>query len=149
MIAAAVDGKIHLISTKSLSRFAHNTAMLLYLKNKGVGIFFQREDKEFKADVLSGFLFELGDLDLTDTEWSDSRFRAEEEKYKRLTAERKRMEAESVAIGGMLTELAELDEPPIEFDEKLWHAVVDRVTVYNDDRPVYSLKDGIEITVML
>ena len=42
MIAAAVDGKIHLISTNSLSRFAHNTAMLLYLKNKGVGIFFQR-----------------------------------------------------------------------------------------------------------
>jgi hypothetical protein len=31
----------------------------------------------------------------------------------------------------------------------LWHAVVDRVTVYNDDRLVYSLKDGSEITVML
>ena len=39
--------------------------------------------------------------------------------------------------------------PPIEFDEKLWRAVVDRVTVYSDDRPVYSLKDGSEITVML
>ena len=38
--------------------------------------------------------------------------------------------------------------PPIDFDEKLWHAVVDKVTVYNDDRPVYSLKDGSEITVM-
>ena len=36
-----------------------------------------------------------------------------------------------------------------EFDEKLWHAVVDRVTVYNDDRLVYLLKDGSEITVML
>ena len=59
------------------------------------------------------------------------------------------MDAESVAIGGMLTELAELEEPPIEFDEKLWHAVVDKVTVYNDDRPVYSLKDGTEITVEL
>ena len=59
------------------------------------------------------------------------------------------MVAESIAIGGMLSELAELDEPPIEFDEKLWHAVVERVTVYNDDRPVYSLKDGSEITVML
>ena len=57
------------------------------------------------------------------------------------------MEAKS--IGGMLTELAELDAPPIEFDEKLWHAVVDRVTVYSDDRLVYSLKDGSEITVML
>ena len=49
----------------------------------------------------------------------------------------------------MLTELAELDEPPIEFDEKLWHAVVDRLTVYNDKRLVFSLKDGNEITVML
>ena len=37
----------------------------------------------------------------------------------------------------------------IDFDEKLWHAVVDKVTVYNDDRLVYSLKDGSEITVML
>ena len=57
--------------------------------------------------------------------------------------------AESVAIGGMLSELAELEAPPIEFDEKLWHAVVDRVTVYNDDRLVYSLQDGSEITIML
>ena len=81
--------------------------------------------------------------DLTD------RFRTEEEKHKRLIERRKRMVAESVAIGGMLSELTELEAPPIEFDEKLWHAVVDRVTVYNDGRLVYSLKDGSEITVML
>ena len=77
------------------------------------------------------------------------RFHTEEEKHKRLTERRKRMVAESVAIGGMLTELEELEAPPIEFDEKLWHIVVDRVTVYNDDRLVYSLKDGSKITVML
>ncbi len=81
--------------------------------------------------------------DLTD------RFHAEEEKHKQLTERRKRMDAESIAIGAMLFELTELEAPPIEFDEKLWHAVVDRVTVYNDDRLVYSLKDGTEITVML
>ena len=55
--------------------------------------------------------------DLTD------RFRAEEEKLKRLTAERKKRDAESVAIDGMLSRLTELEAPPIEFDEKLWHAV--------------------------
>ena len=49
----------------------------------------------------------------------------------------------------MLSQLTELEAPPIEFDEKLWHDVVDRVTVYNDDRPVNSLKDGSQITVML
>ena len=36
----------------------------------------QREDKQFKADELGGFLFELGELDLLDHEWKDSRFRA-------------------------------------------------------------------------
>ena len=36
----------------------------------------QREEKQFKADVLSGFLFELGELDLLDTEWKNSRFHA-------------------------------------------------------------------------
>ncbi len=81
--------------------------------------------------------------DLTD------RFHAEKERHKRLTIERERMDAESVAIGGMFFELTEIETPPIEFDEKLWHAVVDRVTVYNDDRLVYSMKDGTEITVML
>ena len=64
-------------------------------------------------------------------------------------AERKKRDAESVAIGGMLFELTELEAPPMEFDEKLWHAVVDKVTVYNDDRLVFSLKDGTEITIEL
>lgn len=36
----------------------------------------QREEKQFKADVLSGFLFELGELERLDTEWSDARFQA-------------------------------------------------------------------------
>ena len=81
--------------------------------------------------------------DLTD------RFRAEEEKHKRLTAERKRMDAESVAIGGMLSRLTETPAPPIEFGEKLWHAVVDKVIVMGDDRLVYSLKDGTEIKIEL
>ena len=59
------------------------------------------------------------------------------------------MDAEPIAIGGMLSRLTETPAPPIALDEKLWHAVVDRVTVYHDDRLVYSLKDGTEITVML
>ena len=42
------------------------------------------------------------------------------------------MKSESIAIVGMPTELAALEAPPIEFDEKLWHAVVYRLTIYND-----------------
>jgi hypothetical protein len=36
-----------------------------------------------------------------------------------------------------------------QIDERLWHAVVDRLTVTGDNRLVYSLKDGTEITVEL
>ena len=63
----------------------------------------QRMDKEYKADVLSGFLFELGELEFLDTEWSDSRF---------------------------LT-------------------IVERITVYNDGRLVFTFRNGSEETVMM
>ena len=63
----------------------------------------QREDKQFKADELSGFLFELGELDLLDTEWKDSRFRA----------------------------------------------IVERITIHNDGRLVFTFTNGSEETVMM
>ena len=63
----------------------------------------QRADKEYKADVLRGFLFELGELELLDTEWSDSRF----------------------------------------------HAIVERITVHNDGRLVFTFTNGSEETVMM
>lgn len=77
------------------------------------------------------------------------RFKVEEEKYAQLVAERDRMKEESAAIGGMILELTELKQLPIEFDEKLWFATVDHVTVYGDDTLVYSLRDGTEVTVEL
>ena len=63
----------------------------------------QREDKQFKVDELSGFLFELGELDFLDTEWKDSRFRA----------------------------------------------IVERITVHNDGRLVFTFTNGSEETVMM
>ena len=36
----------------------------------------QRAEKEYKDDILSGFLFALGEFDYLDTEWSDRRFNA-------------------------------------------------------------------------
>ena len=77
------------------------------------------------------------------------RYQIAEEKLNTLLAERKRMEAEALAISGMLFELMELAQLPIEFDEKLWNATVERLTVYEDERLVFSLKDGTEVTVLL
>lgn len=53
------------------------------------------------------------------------------------------------AMSGFLFIIAELDTLQLQLNPALWHTTVDRVTVYNDDRLVYSLKDGSEITVML
>ena len=55
------------------------------------------------ADELSGFLFALMELDLLDTEWKESRFRA----------------------------------------------TVERITVYNDGRLVFTFTNGNEETVMM
>ena len=63
----------------------------------------QRAEKEYKADILSGFLFEIGEYDVLDTEWSDSRF----------------------------------------------HAIVDHITVYNDGRLVFTFRNSSEETVMM
>ena len=66
MVADALEGKIDLIITKSLSRFARNTVDALTtirkLKAANVGIFFQKEDintldakGEFMLTLMSSF----------------------------------------------------------------------------------------------
>lgn len=66
MVSDAIYGKIDLIITKSLSRFARNTVDALMtirkLRAEGVGVFFQKEDintldskGEFMLTLMSSF----------------------------------------------------------------------------------------------
>lgn len=71
------------------------------LKNKHAGYTREREERQFKADVLSGFLFEITELDCLD----------------------------------------------IVFNEKYWNRTIDHVTVYRDERLVFSFQNGNEISV--
>ena len=50
-------------------------------------------------------------------------------------------------IGGFILELSKCKELLTEFDEQLWIAAVDKVTVFHDGRLVFSFKDGTEIKV--
>ena len=50
-------------------------------------------------------------------------------------------------IGGFILELSKCKELLTEFDEKPWVATVDKVTVFQDGRLVFSFKDGTEIEV--
>lgn len=61
----------------------------------------EREERQFKADILSGFLFEITEPDCLD----------------------------------------------IAFDEKHWNRTIDHVTVYADERLIFSFQNGSEITV--
>ena len=77
------------------------------------------------------------------------RYEVLKDRYTHLQAQREEREAEAIRIGGFMFELRELDELPIEFDERLWHGLVDHVTVYHDERLVFHFKDGSEITEQL
>ena len=59
------------------------------------------------------------------------------------------MEATAMVFSGILFRLTELNEIPIDFDEALWNTLVDHVTVYADERIVFSFMDGTEITEMV
>lgn len=71
------------------------------LKNKHAGYMRERENRQLKADVLSGFLFDITELDCLD----------------------------------------------ITFNESHWNRTIDHVTVYSDERLVFSFQNGKEITV--
>jgi|BioPla2DNA2_1021312.scaffolds.fasta_scaffold03597_2 DNA invertase Pin-like site-specific DNA recombinase len=71
------------------------------------------------------------------------------ERYAKLQGQRESRDAEALRIGGFMFELRELDELPVTFDERLWHGLIDHVTVYDDERLVFHFKDGSEITEQL
>ena len=50
---------------------------------------------------------------------------------------------------GILFGLAEPAQIPMEFNETLWHTLVDHVTIHNDERIVFTFTDGTEIVTML
>ena len=72
--------------------------------------------------------------------------KAEYDKLQKSISERK-LKAESVS--GFMFEISEPAMLPIEFNEKLWDAVIDSVTVYHDDRVIFKFKNGKEIEEML
>lgn len=73
------------------------------------------------------------------------RYDALQQQYEKLQAKRKERITKEAAIGGFLFEILELEKLPIEFDEKLWNATIDHVTVYGDDRLVFTFQCGAEI----
>ena len=71
------------------------------------------------------------------------------ERYTQLQEDLEEREMKSIRVSGFLFSLREQEELPIEFDEKLWNAMVDHVTVHTDERLVFQFKNGTEIVEQL
>ena len=54
-----------------------------------------------------------------------------------------------MVFSGILFRLTELEEIPIDFDEALWNTLIDHVSIYADERIVFSFMDGTEISEMV
>ena len=78
-----------------------------------------------------------------------NRFNRAKTEYEKLqkTIEQRQLKAD--VISGFMFEISELDDLPIEFDEKLWNSVVDTVTIYKNERLVFKFKNGTEIEEQL
>ena len=71
------------------------------------------------------------------------------ERCVQLQANLEEWEMKSIRISGFLFTLREHEELPIEFDEKLWNAMIDHVTVHADERLAFHFKNGVEIVEQL
>ena len=70
-------------------------------------------------------------------------------KYDDLQQQKQRKAMQAEWISGSMFALSEVDLLDIRFSDELWNTVIDRVTVYSDERLVFRFKIGTEITVWI
>ena len=74
-----------------------------------------------------------------------SRYAALESRMDSLKKERERKEIQHDIFSGFLAGLSETEELPVDFDERLFHRLVDYATVYLDGRVVFTFRSGAEV----
>ena len=62
-----------------------------------------------------------------------------------LEKERERKEIKYDIFSGFFTGLSETRKLPVDFNEKLFHRLVDYATVYSDGRVVFAFRNGVEV----
>ena len=117
------------------------------------------EEKETELELLAGMIRNCVMMNasacLTEQEYQrqytelSQRYESTKAGYEALLERRKQMDATAITFSNILFRLGELTQIPLEFNESLWHTLVDHVTVYNDERVVFTFTDGTEIVTML
>lgn len=77
------------------------------------------------------------------------RFEKAKAKYDKLKAKKVSRAFEADVLECFITEIKTLPELPIVFSEDLWYGIIDHVTVYEDERLVFTFKNGAEIEELL
>ena len=75
-----------------------------------------------------------------------SRYAALESRMDSLEKERERKEIQYDIFSGFLAGLSETAELPVDFNEKLFHRLVDYATVHSDGRVVFTFRNGVEVS---
>ena len=63
-----------------------------------------------------------------------------------LEKERERKKSSMTFSADSLRDLSEMRELPVDFNEKLFHRLVDYATVYSDGRGVFTFRNGAEVS---
>ena len=78
------------------------------------------------------------------------RYHAAEERTEQLQGQKVRKRFQADVMDCFITELMTLDASlPVQYSDRLWLNLIDRVTIYEDGSLVFRFKNGAEITEML
>ena len=75
-----------------------------------------------------------------------SQYAALESRMDNLEKERERKEIQYDLFSSFLAGLGETEELPVDFNERLFHRLVDYATVYPDGRVVFTFRNGAEVS---
>lgn len=77
------------------------------------------------------------------------RYNAAENRINDLMKRKETREREAKAMDAFISELSSVGELPIEYSDAVWNALIDKATVYADDRVVFTFKNQKEIPELL
>ena len=75
-----------------------------------------------------------------------NQYAALESREDSLEKERERKEIQYDIFSGFIAGLEEVRELPVDFNEKLFHRLVDYATVHSDGRVVFTFRNGVEVS---
>ena len=156
MIADALDGKIDLIVTKSISLFARNTVDTLTtvrkLKEKGIEVFFEKENiytldskGELLITIMSSIAQEESRSISENVTWGQRKRFADGKvslPYKNFLGYEKGEDGYPRIVESEAKIVRDIYRL---FVEGMWNALVESLTVYSYARVVFTFKDGTKV----